>query len=141
MNRKTIAGSSSRAVGPRRTPADADPWLRKTAFSFVQVAPRESKPRQSGLTAIADRGMGLWQIANLIETAGDYIDFAKIAVGMYRLHAEDFIRRKIAAYHKSGIRVFFAGDVSETAMVQGVSGRYYRSLRALGADRRQRRGR
>jgi len=111
-----------------------DPLLQRMAFNFVRVAPRPSKPRRTGLTAIADRGMDLVQLAGLLETAGEYIDLAKIAVGMYRLQTEDFLKRKLAAYHRAGIKVFFAGDVSEMAFMQGVSARFYKELKRLGAD-------
>jgi phosphosulfolactate synthase len=111
-----------------------DPYLHETAFPFVRVAPRPSKPRKAGLTAFADRGMGMGQVADLLETAGDYIDLAKLAVGIYRLQKEAFLRRKIAAYHKAGIRVFTAGDVSEAAFMQGVSARFFKELKKLGAD-------
>jgi len=118
----------------RKKTTGQDPLLQKMAFPFVRIAPRASKPRRTGLTAIADRGMGMGQIADLLETAGDYIDLAKIAVGMYRLQKEDFIKRKAAAYHQAGIRVFFAGDVSEMAFMQGVSSRFFKELKRLGAD-------
>jgi phosphosulfolactate synthase len=120
---------------PRKgKPLKDDPCLQETAFPFVRVAPRPSKPRKTGLTAFADRGLGLHQVADLLETAGDYIDLAKLAVGMYRLQKESFLRRKIAAYHKAGIKVFTAGDVSEAAFMQGVSARFFKELKKLGAD-------
>ena len=112
----------------------SDPYLQEMAFPFVRVAPRPSKPRHSGLTAFADRGLGMNQVADVLETAGDYIDLVKFAVGMYRLQKESFLKRKIAAYHKAGIRVFTAGDVSEAAFMQGVSARFFRELKKLGAD-------
>jgi phosphosulfolactate synthase len=111
-----------------------DPLLQETAFPFVRVAPRPSKPRKTGLTAFADRGLGMNQVADILETAGDYIDVVKLAVGMYRLQKESFLKRKIAAYHKAGMRVFTAGDVSEAAFMQGVSARFFRELKKLGAD-------
>ncbi len=111
-----------------------DPSLQHMAFPFVRIAPRPSKPRSAGLTSFADRGMGLNQIADLIDTAGEFIDLAKLAVGMYRLQKPDFLRRKIAVYHREGIRVFLAGDVSEMAFMQGVSGKFYKEIKRLGAD-------
>lgn len=111
-----------------------DPLLQRMAFPFVRLAPRPSKPRETGLTSIADRGMGMHRISDVLETAGEYIDLAKIAVGMYRLQTEAFLKRKIAAYHKAKIKVFFAGDVSEMAFMQGVSRQFYKKLRQLGAD-------
>lgn len=111
-----------------------DPLLQEKAFPFVRVAPRQSKPRKTGLTSFADRGLGMNQIADVLESAGDYIDLVKLAVGMYRLQKENFLNRKIVAYHKAGIKVFFAGDVSEAAFMQGVSLRFFKELKKLGAN-------
>jgi phosphosulfolactate synthase len=69
-----------------------------------------------------------------LETGGEYIDFAKIAVGMFRLQTEGFLKRKIAAYHDAKCKVFFAGDVSEAAFIHGVSRQYYQTAKQLGAD-------
>ena len=87
------------------------------AFPFIRLAPRSGKPRETGLTIVADRGMGLNRLTDLLDASGDYIDYFKIAIGAYRLQRADFIRRKIAALKAAGIRVFFAGDVSEAAMI------------------------
>jgi len=113
---------------------EQDPDLRRMAFPFIRVAPRPDKPRSAGLTIVADRGMALHRIADLIEAAGPYIDLVKIAIGAYRLQPEAFIRRKIAALHEAQIGVFFAGDVSEAAFVQGVSARFYETVKAFGAE-------
>jgi phosphosulfolactate synthase len=111
-----------------------DRLLEDKAFPFVRVAPRPGKPRVSGLTIVADRGMGLRRAQDLMDTAGDYIDFVKIGIGAFRLQSEDFLRRKIAVFHESGIAVFFAGDVTEAALMQGVSERFYRAVKELGAE-------
>jgi phosphosulfolactate synthase len=111
-----------------------DPGLQTMAFPFVRVAPRPSKPRESGLTVVADRGMGLGRVADMIEAGGEYIDFVKIGIGAYRLQGEAFVRKKVAALHDAGIKVFFAGDVTEAAFMQGVSREFYRTVKKLGAE-------
>jgi phosphosulfolactate synthase len=113
---------------------EADVALKKTAFSFIRVAPRPVKPRESGLTIVADRGMGMNRLSDIIESAGDYVDLFKIAIGAFRLQPEEFLRRKIAALQRAQIRTFFAGDVSEAAFLQGVSRQYYETVKAFGAD-------
>jgi phosphosulfolactate synthase (CoM biosynthesis protein A) len=113
---------------------DKDPGLKKMAFSFVRVAPRPGKPREAGLTIVADRGMAMNRVADLIEAGGVYIDFVKIAIGAFRLQPEEFLKRKIAALRKAGIRIFFAGDVTEAAFQQGVSSQFYAAVKKLGAD-------
>jgi phosphosulfolactate synthase (CoM biosynthesis protein A) len=104
------------------------------AFPFIRMVPRPEKPRETGLTIVADRGMGLNRVADLLDSSGDYIDFFKIAIGAYRLQRADFIRRKIAVLKAAGVRIFFAGDVSEAAMMQGVSERFYQTIKEFGAD-------
>lgn len=111
-----------------------DPLLKKMSFSFVRVAPRPSKPRKEGLTIVADRGLGMGRVADLIESCGDYIDLVKIGIGAYRLQSEQFVQRKVKALKQAGIRVFFAGDVTEAAFMQGVSREFYRTAKRLGAD-------
>lgn len=113
---------------------DPDPGLKQMAFPFIRVAPRPGKPRDVGLTIVADRGMAMNCVADLIEAGGNYIDLVKIAIGAYRLQPEDFLKRKIAALHGARIGVFFAGDVSEAAFTQGVSAQFYATVKALGAE-------
>src|SRR5689334_498012 len=97
-----------------------DLMLRSTAFGFMTVVPRPCKPRRSGLTIMADRGLGMNRVADVLETCGQYIDYIKLGKGSHRLQSEEFVRRKIAAYKQADAGVFFAGDVSEAAFVQGV---------------------
>lgn len=108
--------------------------LEDKAFSFIRVAPRPTKPRAAGLTIMADRGHGLQRLADLLETAADYIDVAKMGIGAWRLLPEDLLARKIERYHGAGIKVFLAGDASEAAFVQGQSQRFFAAAKKLGAD-------
>ena len=113
---------------------EQDPGLNKMAFSFVRVAPRPGKPREVGLTIVADRGIAMNRVADLIDAGGEYIDFVKIGIGAYRLQTEDLLKRKIAALRAAHIRVFLAGDVTETAFLQGVSEHFYAAVKKYGAD-------
>ncbi|HEY4191525.1 MAG TPA: phosphosulfolactate synthase [Mesorhizobium sp.] len=104
------------------------------AFSFIRTAARPAKPRQSGMTFLADRGMGLNRLADIIETAGDHIDFFKMGIGAWRLLRPDLLRRKIAMLKQNDIGVFLAGDATEAAFMQGVSRRFYEAVKDFGAD-------
>lgn len=113
---------------------EQDPGLKQMAFSFIRVAPRPGKPRERGLTVVADRGVAMNRVADLIEAGAEYIDFVKIAIGAYRLQRAEFLKRKIAALHAAQIRIFFAGDVTEAAFVQGVSREFYAAVKGFGAE-------
>jgi phosphosulfolactate synthase len=108
--------------------------LENKAFPFIRVAPRPAKPRAAGLTVMADRGMGMHRLEDLLATSADYIDIAKMGIGAWRLLPEDLLRRKIGLYHEAGIKVFLAGDATEAAFIQGQSQRFYEAAEALGVD-------
>lgn len=111
-----------------------DDGLQSKAFNFIRVAPRPSKPRQTGLTIVADRGLGINRVDDLIDSAGDYIDVFKIAIGAWRLQSEAFLKKKIGVLNKAKIQTFFAGDTTEAAFQQGVSKKFYETVKKLGAD-------
>ncbi|MDH5275985.1 MAG: phosphosulfolactate synthase, partial [Gammaproteobacteria bacterium] len=108
--------------------------LQNMAFPFVRVAPRASKPRDEGLTVVADRGVGMHRVEDLLETAGEFIDYVKIGIGVFRLQTEALLKRKIKAFQRAGVSVFLAGDVTEAAAMQGMSRQFYREVKRFGAD-------
>lgn len=85
------------------------------------------------MTVVADRGLGSNGLEDLLELAADYIDIAKFAMGVSRLMNENVVRDRIDAYTRRGIPVFFAGEISELAMMQGVAEKYFAAVRELGA--------
>ena len=93
-----------------------DLLLQDMAFGFVRVAPRAVKPRETGLTICADRGLGMNRVADLLETSKEYIDFIKIGKGSYRLQTEEFLKRKIATYKEAATSVFIAGDSRDNSV-------------------------
>lgn len=95
---------------------------------------RPDKPRSDGLTVVADRGYGLNQVSDLLAGSQSYIDWFKFATGSWRLLEQNFLIQKIALLKAHQIKVFFAGDASEAAYLQGVSGDYFREIFQLGGD-------
>src|ERR1700682_1029909 len=95
------------AISKKGNQMNEDRNLQKMAFPFIQVAPRPSKPRKLGLTIVADRGMGMNRVEDLLESSGEYIDYVKIAIGAFRLQSEKFLKRKISALQNAGTKIFF----------------------------------
>lgn len=110
------------------------PGLDEKAFSFIRVAPRPVKPRPYGMTVVADRGVGMHALEDLMQSAGDFCDMAKVGIGAFRLQSEDLLKQKIDAYHKNEVEVFFAGDITEAAFLQGESEQFYKAVKAIGSD-------
>jgi phosphosulfolactate synthase len=112
---------------------DADTRLSGRALGVVGLPARQARPRTRGLTVAADRGMGRNAQADLIETAGEFIDVAKFAMGFARLMPPELVRAKIAAYGAADIPVFLAGEISELAVMRGQAAEYFAAVRDLGA--------
>lgn len=108
--------------------------LADKAFNFIKVVPRETKPRTKGLTIVADRGIGLNKVQDLIASSGDYIDIVKIGIGAFRLQSNDFLNKKVKLFTENSIQVFFAGDISELAYMQGISRKFYEEVKNFGAQ-------
>ena len=108
--------------------------LEDKAFNFIRVAPRPAKPRNHGMTLVADRGVGMHAQEDLLQSAGDFVDMVKIGIGAFRLQTEDFLKQKIDALHANDVEVFFAGDLMEAAFLQGKSEELYKKVKDLGSD-------
>src|SRR5260370_4488429 len=92
------------------------PWPHQHAgsqpFDFLPLPTLRSarKPRRRGLTMMIDQGLPCAYIEDLVATAGDYLDFAKIKSGTARLYPRSVLQRKIEIYKASNIMPFIGGQ-------------------------------
>ena len=86
-----------------------------TPFPFVELPAARSatKPRKTGLTMMVDFGLPHGQVKDVLDMAGDYIDFGKIAVGTARLYDTRYLRGKLALYRLHKVRAFIGGQFME----------------------------
>lgn len=94
------------------------------AYPSLHFPARHQKPRTSGLTVVVD-GMDSGYLGpaaqdDLIVTAGDCVDFAKIGWLLGATQRPDELARKIARYRSAGIEAFPGGVFMEMAVDQGV---------------------
>ena len=97
---------------------------------FLSLPHRSAKPRESGITHVLDKGLGLRQIEDMLATASDYIDIVKFGWGTGYLTQN--IEAKIAAYRSAGIATCFGGTLLELAIIQDRFDECRRQLRRLG---------
>ena len=50
-------------------------------FEFLTLPERTSKPRESGLTHVLDKGYSLDQVRQFLEVSKDYVDIVKLGCG------------------------------------------------------------
>lgn len=78
-------------------------------FSNIPIKKRTEKPRESGLTVIIDRGLGLQAEKDLLDLAASYIDLVKSVSGTSALIESQTLRAKIDLYHKYKVLTFPGG--------------------------------
>lgn len=108
-------------------------------FGFVPVDSRRStsKPRTRGLSMVIDDGLPNAYAADVIRTAGDYIDLMKIKTGTGRLYPREVLVEKLELYKASRIRPFIGGQFHEYIFAtQGEKAlpRFYDEALTLGFD-------
>jgi phosphosulfolactate synthase len=108
-------------------------------FGFVPIDGRRStsKPRTRGLSMVIDDGLPNAYAADVIRTAGAYIDLMKIKTGTGRLYPREVLVEKLQLYKANRIRPFIGGQFHEYIFAtQGEDAlpRFYDEALTLGFD-------
>ena len=98
----------------------------------MPVGGRSVKPRNTGLTMVIDKGMGIHRLEDLIHTAGEYIDSIKLAFGTSAFNDEEFLKKKNAMITFANIDVMPGGTFLEVAVWYGVLDEYLARAKELG---------
>ncbi len=98
----------------------------------LYIPKRTKKPREYGITVISDQGLGIRAIKDLVETAGEHIDFVKFSIGTAYVTLN--VQEKIELYKKNNIEVFFGGTLFEIYAVQNRVDQYKILLKKLGLN-------
>lgn len=81
---------------------------------------------------VMDRGLSVRQAEDLVETAGDFIDYVKLGFGTGLITRG--LADKIKLYKKSGIRVYLGGTLFEAFIVRDEFAAYRKLLAKLKLD-------
>jgi phosphosulfolactate synthase len=106
--------------------------MKAWADVFSHVDERSRKPRTAGVTMVIDKCQGPNATADLLATAGDFIDHWKLSFGTSALMDETLLREKIARVRERDILVYPGGTLTEYAIVRGVCQEYLCRAKALG---------
>ncbi|HSV87143.1 MAG TPA: phosphosulfolactate synthase [Bacteroidales bacterium] len=93
---------------------------------------RESKPRQTGVTMVMDKGLSLREAQDLMETAGHLIDFVKLGFGTSVFTRN--VKEKVKVYIRAGSKVYVGGTLFEAFLVRGQLDAYLSWIDNLGLD-------
>jgi phosphosulfolactate synthase len=85
-------------------------------FEFLTLPERTSKPRESGLTHVLDKGYSLDQVRQFLEVSTDYVDIVKLGWGTAVVTPN--VKEKIELYQSFGVPVCFGGTFFEVCLRQ-----------------------
>ncbi len=107
----------------------------KKAWEGVTEMPvkgRSTKPRNTGLTMVIDKGIGMNQLQDLVQTSGEYIDIIKLTFGTSAFYDKEFLMEKIKLLLSERIDVMPGGTFLEVALWKGAFGKYLKRAKELG---------
>jgi phosphosulfolactate synthase len=93
---------------------------------FLDLPPRDPKPRERGLTHVIDKGMNLREIEGMFDTAGDYVDVVKLGWGTSYVTRN--LEKKIALYRSFETPVVCGGTLFEAVVARDKLDEYKRWL-------------
>ena len=101
-------------------------------FSDIPQSTRPVKPRSSGATFIIDWGIGPVQQQDLLRSAAEFVDLAKIAVGIPGLLPARILDEKVQIYQQHQVHPFPGGQFLKHAYVHGCDDAYLPAVQKAG---------
>lgn len=80
-------------------------------FSLTDIPDRSTKPRDSGITMVMDKGLSVREAEDLVSGSGVYIDVLKLGFGSSFVTPN--LEKKLAVYREAKIPVYFGGTLLE----------------------------
>ena len=106
--------------------------MNKDIFNITNLPDRTSKPRESGLTMVMDKGLSLREAEGLIENGHHLIDLLKLGFGTAVVTPQ--LKEKIKLYKDAGFKVYFGGTLFEAYAIRNQFDDYRRVLDTFGIE-------
>ncbi|HEY5388191.1 MAG TPA: phosphosulfolactate synthase [Thermoleophilia bacterium] len=101
-------------------------------FEFLTLPERTTKPRESGLTHVLDKGYSLDQVRQFLEVARNNVDIVKLGWGTAVVTPN--VKEKIKLYQSFDIPVCFGGTLFEACLRQNKLEEYLGTVRECGME-------
>jgi phosphosulfolactate synthase len=98
-------------------------------FELPHLPSRQTRPRKNGVTMVMDKGMGLRQAENFIESSSDYVDLLKLGFGTSIVTKN--LEEKIKLYKEAGFKVYLGGTLFEAYIIRDMFEDYRRLIDKL----------
>lgn len=101
-------------------------------YTLTQLPDRTTKPRQSGITMVMDKGLSLREVEDFLSTSAQHTDIVKL--GWATSFVTPKLKEKLAIYKESGIPVYFGGTLFEAFVVRNQFDEYRKLLDKYGME-------
>ncbi|MBL0271421.1 MAG: phosphosulfolactate synthase [Chitinophagaceae bacterium] len=101
-------------------------------FNLSQIPDRKSKPRQSGITMVMDKGLSLEEARNFLSVAGPHVDIVKLGFGTSFVTPN--LREKLEFYRSHEMPIYFGGTLFEAFLIRNQFEDYINMCRDYGVS-------
>lgn len=95
-------------------------------FELSKLPERSTKPRNSGITMVMDKGLSLREVEDFLSVSADYTDIVKLGFGTSYVTPK--LEEKLSLYRSAGIPVYFGGTLFEAFVIRNQFEDYLRLL-------------
>jgi phosphosulfolactate synthase len=93
---------------------------------------RTTKPRQTGIAMVMDKGLSQREAEDLVSISSDYTDYVKLGFGTSIVTRE--VQKKIDIYKQGSIKVYLGGTLFEAFIIRNRFDEYRKYIDQLGLD-------
>lgn len=102
-----------------------------TLFDFIDRPLRTSKTRETGVTSLLDKGLGIESLEGILRSASEYIDLVKFSFGTAIVLPELILKEKILRLEESNCGACLGGTLFEIVEQQNNFDAYLKLCREL----------
>jgi len=95
-------------------------------FHLPNIPERLSKPRETGITMVMDKGAPLQQVENFLDAHSDHIDIVKLGFGTSYLTKN--LEGKLKMLREANVKAYFGGTLFEAFVIRGMFDDYLKLL-------------
>ncbi|MCS1350762.1 phosphosulfolactate synthase [Mechercharimyces sp. CAU 1602] len=95
---------------------------------------RPTKPRQTGITMLIDKGLGISAFQDLLELGANHIDFIKLGFGTSALTPRPLLQKKVELASHYQVGLYPGGTFFEVAFRKKLLPTYFQTLSSLGFE-------
>lgn len=99
-------------------------------YQLPNLPQRSKKPRNDGMTMVMDKGLGIRQVEDFLDSSQQYVDIVKLGFGTSIVTPR--LEDKIKLYKDAGIPVYFGGTLFEAFLVRKKLDEYKQLMEKFG---------